>query len=136
MRQLPNRQKKDFNPRSHEGSDVCFSVYNSIKRISIHAPVKGATRRGICNTCTTGNFNPRSREGSDFSVKCQDCVVVLFQSTLPRRERPCEGSVARPTTRFQSTLPRRERPGTKREMLGTGYFNPRSREGSDFHIRL
>ena len=32
---------------------------------------------------------------------------------------------------FQSTLPRRERPGLGRRRLWLGNFNPRSREGSD-----
>ena len=33
----------DFNPRSHEGSDPIDAVINSICKISIHAPMKGAT---------------------------------------------------------------------------------------------
>ena len=78
---------------------------------------------------------------------------MVFQSTLPRRERlhsrsihlcllyfnprSREGSDAFFTNfacsaiRFQSTLPRRERPGLGRRRLWLGNFNPRSREGSD-----
>ena len=38
-----DRWKKDFNPRSHEGSDVCiYSIFTN-NSISIHAPTKGAT---------------------------------------------------------------------------------------------
>ena len=79
---------------------------------------------------------------------------MLFQSTLPRRERlerklhnkqtdiisihaPAKGATSRPTSisstaAFQSTLPRRERPAAATGG-GTGgrNFNPRSREGSD-----
>ncbi len=56
--------------------------------ISIHAPAKGATSgRRVLETITT-DFNPRSREGSD-EFKCKHCgIVTVFQSTLPRRERP------------------------------------------------
>ena len=33
--------------------------------VSIHAPVWGATPAGIQGLCTAGSFNPRSRMGSD-----------------------------------------------------------------------
>ena len=35
--------------------------------ISIHAPVKGATERGLIEIYSQDDFNPRSREGSDMS---------------------------------------------------------------------
>ena len=70
MRQLPNRQKKDFNPRSREGSDQNGTIEIKVTgkfqstlprrerrktpllflecyRISIHAPAKGATGREV-----------------------------------------------------------------------------------------
>ena len=34
-------------------------------RISIHAPVKGATSHVYADTSRLKDFNPRSREGSD-----------------------------------------------------------------------
>ena len=58
-------QKYDFNPRSREGSDYTCNGHTSY----------------------TINFNPRSREGSDFAVCLFQNFEVLFQSTLPRRER-------------------------------------------------
>ena len=102
-----------FNPRSREGSDI-FRLPQSIRSdISIHAPAKGATRE----------------------LRDADEWEVLFQSTLPRRERlerklhnkqtdiisihaPAKGATSRPTSisstaAFQSTLPRRERPPTQ-----------------------
>ena len=86
---LRNYKDWDFNPRSREGSDCFFISSGRMEFISIHAPAKGATfLLGI-------QINGR-----------------LFQSTLPRRERP--GSrVIRPRWK---------------------YFNPRSREGSDSNI--
>ena len=58
---------------------------------------------------------------------------LLFQSTLPRRERPFPSFPdAGGDAGFQSTLPRRERP--PRLVLSgrnTKHFNPRSRVGSD-----
>ena len=55
----------DFNPRSREGSDHEGSYRRRWRSISIHAPAKGAT----------------DDSKNSFSVD-------LFQSTLPRRERP------------------------------------------------
>ena len=76
----------DFNPRSREGSDCNRDKAVSLSHISIHAPARGATRRFF---------------------KLQ--YDYLFQSTLPRGERPCSGSWACVMLLFQSTLPRGER---------------------------
>ena len=57
---------------------------------------------------------------------------LIFQSTLPRRERRRTDAAAPVLTGFQSTLPRRERPPGLCARSGCSvYFNPRSREGSD-----
>ena len=76
-----------FNPRSHERSDLKRCKYMRYKIISIHAPTRGATV-------------PASASHSS----------VVFQSTLPREERP--GSF----------------PAAVGLML---HFNPRSHERSD-----
>ena len=55
----------DFNPRSREGSDL-----RARRKLSMMP-----------------YFNPRSREGSDFFLLKIHCPELLFQSTLPRRER-------------------------------------------------
>ncbi len=76
-----------FNPRSRAGSDgVSISPGES--------------------SCS---FNPRSRAGSDAPERPHPVVLPMFQSTLPRGERPW-------------------RPATRRRWTG---FNPRSRAGSD-----
>ena len=56
-----------FNPRSREGSDLAADIRADLLSISIHAPVKGATRTPV----------RRYR-------------FAEFQSTLPRRERQNE----------------------------------------------
>ena len=54
-----------FNPRSHVGSDSAQD----------------------CNGAKQNDFNPRSHVGSDvFAIIVPDTCIV-FQSTLPRRER-------------------------------------------------
>ena len=83
----------DFNPRSHEGSDLkrflrhlLLLVFQSTlprrERLADHAN----------NIQRNHNFNPRSHEGSDKPCKPDASIPGLFQSTLPRRER--HGSVA------------------------------------------
>ena len=122
----------NFNPRSREGSDgqsrfscifpMIFQstlprrerhkvrpIFTIFDLISIHAPAKGATLEGWGNRLYALNFNPRSREGSDDPIGDKEVEGILFQSTLPRRERP----------------------ETPRPALPPAHFNPRSREGSD-----
>ena len=99
--------------------------------ISIHAPAKGATdhnRKAWIRDC---DFNPRSREGSDDSSIGEREVFFIFQSTLPRRERPQQGNKFH---RIQHFNPR-SREGSDDTAtpceLELCNFNPRSREGSD-----
>ena len=120
----------DFNPRSREGSDGRKVTDRLTIAISIHAPVKGATKRSA-----------RSQKRRK------------FQSTLPRKERrdlaqmvevlvhisihaPMKGATDTVSARirgfsFQSTLPRRERQVQRLRTPTLRHFNPRSREGSD-----
>ena len=76
-----------FNPRSREGSDVDCQLRQSLHRISIHAPAKGATPFTDFMTSFLWHFNPRSREGSDVCPSLLILSIDIFQSTLPRRER-------------------------------------------------
>ena len=61
---------RHFNPRSREGSD----------------PI-GESRSALIS-----NFNPRSREGSDGRLVTRPMSSSIFQSTLPRGERPVPAS--------------------------------------------
>ena len=56
--------------------------------VSIHAPARGATRRSRSSSRRSRGFNPRSRAGSDGRAKLSSNRHSLFQSTLPRGERP------------------------------------------------
>ena len=58
-------------------------------------------------------------------------TVTLFQSTLPRGERPKSNKEAERDAKFQSTLPRGERHGERGQCARKSCFNPRSRVGSD-----
>ena len=81
--------------RSREGSDPRRREVFHANHISIHAPVKGAT---FC--------------GPGMVLRAR-----LFQSTLPRRERPSPCSTCTSSAEFQSALPRRERPSMAPRIL-------------------
>ena len=122
----------DFNPRSHERSDNYIPDEFKSYIISIHAPTRGATM----TSDETG-------------------MVAIFQSTLPREERPVrryslplisvnfnprshersdniQNLTFALTKRFQSTLPREERRCMRvRIAAPLCNFNPRSHERSD-----
>ena len=57
--------KANFNPRSHEGSDMRAPSVSIRPRISTHAPTRGATDLFGVSFHPIRNFNPRSHEGSD-----------------------------------------------------------------------
>ena len=76
-----------FNPRSHERSDETYKTLYISDLISIHAPTRGATL-----------------------LKLAISISLIFQSTLPREERPMLLYRSAVMLLFQSTLPREERP--------------------------
>ena len=116
--------------RQYSTEDTDFSSV-----ISIHAPAEGATKRGFAEWQNNVYFNPRSRGGSDAITYKEIREAIIFQSTLPRRERryqrpgqcalwyisihaPAEGATRNPDAVF----------------LRLTYFNPRSRGGSDEEV--
>ena len=83
--------------------------------ISIHAPARGATSKSFPAPLRNPDFNPRSREGATQILRHVQHQIFVFQSTLPRGERPLLRTKVRPYTKFQSTLPRGERLQPARE---------------------
>ena len=123
--------KRDFNPRSREGMDINEIYWFPITRISIHAPARGATFFRFSRFKHLEHFNPRSREGSDCDCTFSWTQVYIFQSTLPRGERPILRYLV---TRFFDISIHAPAGATKTEMISyveLYNFNPRSREGSD-----
>ena len=100
--------------------------------ISIHAPAKGATAAFSEFPRCSADFNPRSREGSDILTARKDEHCFHFN---PRSREGSDETAPFHTAAqlvFQSTLPRRERPdNTSVPRIHPHHFNPRSREGSD-----
>ena len=141
-----------FNPRSRAGSDR-RSTPTAGSRASFNPRSRAGSDplAALLPSCPTG-FNPRSRAGSDLGDG-RPVARGLFQSTLPRGERPgafvaptpsCFVSIHAPArgatssatfplslSLFQSTLPRGERPWATSVRSAPTRFNPRSRAGSD-----
>ena len=98
----------DFNPRSRMGSDMTDEEYTEMFDISIHAPAWGAT----------GQFQRIGR-------------VHRISIHAPAWGATYAGYPQTYSDVFQSTLPHGERLPPRRSALRPGYFNPRSRMGSD-----
>ena len=125
----------DFNPRSREGSDAGGPRIPLTDKISIHAPVKGATYYSQRHFCRRLISIHAPAKGATHGTRARQRSHG-FQSTLPRRER------LRPELshhRNQHFNPRSREGSDQRverhkEITGEDYnkyFNPRSREGSD-----
>ena len=125
-----------FNPRSREGSDLTGSTLaDTTRKISIHAPAKGATSPVASSSTSSIYFNPRSREGSDICQPYLAMFLLTFQSTLPRRERRTDCVIPSATSSISIHAPAKGATGWVYEHSGwSKHFNPRSREGSDFTI--
>ncbi len=80
-----------FNPRSHGGSDsFSTSCHSTLK--SFNPRSHGGSDCSRPSTLSKGLcFNPRSHGGSDVVRWEEAARCALFQSTLPRRERPGDG---------------------------------------------
>ncbi len=76
----------DFNPRSHERSDIEAAAKTAIMGISIHAPTRGATVFE-CLGVQTFEFQSTLPREERLRLNIQVMFIRLFQSTLPREER-------------------------------------------------
>ena len=146
----------DFNSRFREGSDFLANQIKKEREISIHASAKEATTILFLRYETRLNFNSRFREGSDLYRRHTNAGFIDFNSRFregsdkgaPGKDVPIIISIhasAKEATKkswsgmavfeFQFTLPRRKRHGDGRGSSGTGDFNSRFREGSDYLAR-
>ena len=124
-----------------------------VMRVSIHAPARGATRRGQGCWLRAGVSIHAPARGAT-SVAVQLINSILFQSTRPRGARQGQTQGVGGRAEFQSTRPRGARPADRRRVFSwkdvsihapargatrqVGQvldadicFNPRAREGRD-----
>ena len=112
-----------FNPRAHAGRDPtgaipsavrvvfqstrprgarpkCRRVWSRARRVSIHAPTRGATRFPAFAAPVYRCFNPRAHAGRD-PIPCLCCArISMFQSTRPRGARRRESGAIRDPNSF------------------------------------
>ena len=101
-------QRTCFNPRSRVGSDILTLLPPFYSRVSIHAPVWGATfHPSLCGQCNFVSIHAPVWGATIAS--CFTLSVSVFQSTLPCGERHGSNSVINVSNMFQSTLPCGER---------------------------
>ena len=123
-----------FNPRARTGRDRIRLDISSTCRVSIHAPVRGATERFMQSDAPICVFQSTRPYGARRDVSRADAPHrPEFQSTRPYGARPAMSRRDhRPTSAFQSTRPygarRVELPGTT---AASNCFNPRARTGRD-----
>ena len=105
----------DFNSRSRTGSDDCSAGFGvQQKRISIHAPAQGATVvRYRCGQIANISIHAPAQGATQLLLTLTG-IRILFQFTLPHRERHCIS--------LRRNVP--------------VYFNSRSRTGSDIVYRF
>ena len=122
-----------FNPRTREGCDGCLFGLHQLTKVSIHAPVRGATCRCWARPSAWGCFNPRTREGCDLPS-----LVVPNVSQVVSIHAPVRGATLLPccSCTFSTVsihAPVRGATMSNWEGVATSEsFNPRTREGCDF----
>ena len=102
--------------------------------ISIHAPVKGATRRHFKNNVILSYFNPRAREGRDlFKIRLWSFLEVISihapvkGATRDASMRICHHIISIHAPVKGATITLRSKFPLYPD------FNPRAREGRDCH---
>ena len=122
---------QDFNPRSREGSDrVAISSFVYLLYFNPRSR-EGSDYVGGFMITLYSDFNPRSREGSDKILFCTFTIFFSISIHAPAKGATMSLLRVSTTAEFQSTLPRRERPCAATGASAHAHFNPRSREGSD-----
>ena len=107
---------------------MCIGSYADI---SVHAPTRGATSNSLSFSIFSVFQSTLPREERPLQHQL-GLHRRIFQSTLPREERQILILFNRFECLFQSTLPREERRGiASLGSLFKIYFNPRSHERSD-----
>ena len=126
----PRTRSGHFNPRARKGRDSRVHRGRGLPLVSIHAPVKGATRRGgRLQDVRQVSIHAPTRGATPDS--CHKHVTFEFQSTRPQGARP---HVAQLTSLAHGFNPR-ARKGRDRENVShrspRRSFNPRARKGRD-----
>ena len=121
----------NFNPRSHEGSDLTVRNFCILQTLFQSTLPRGERRVTARISWTCGEFQSTLPRGERHGGRERCTGNARFQSTLPRGERHDKRERLNTDEVFQSTLPRGERHYTPNSRTKSSDFNPRSHEGSD-----
>ena len=99
-----------FNPRSREGSDGSRPAGSTTTPYFNPRSREGSDRALRCGRCRHKDFNPRSREGSDAGRGQTNHILQRISIHAPARGATFWASLSICPVIFQSTLPRGERP--------------------------
>ncbi len=130
------RANRRFNPRPRTGGDGDDSMLTPGHVVSIHAPVRGATRSRTRSARRRCGFNPRPRTGGDMRRLVHGDLDHAFQSTPPYGGRQVVSIMPEDRTGVSIHAP--VRGATKRcwwTELRYFSFNPRPRTGGDWWWR-
>ncbi len=149
---------KSFNPRARKGRDNLWRICAWRKRVSIHAPAKGATHfvhfdishgvvsihapakgatreRGRPHGYHAG-FNPRARKGRDFPPRTRTSTLTGFNPRARKGRDPGETSSGAVGVAVSIHAPAK---GATLCVQGAAHspdgFNPRARKGRDHSRR-
>jgi len=92
-----------FNPRTPAGCDFLSDRFIFRHRVSIHAPLRGATWMGHADEKMILSFNPRTPAGCDILQTEQTAYTISFN---PRTPAGCDETCQAPTTAIPSFNPR------------------------------
>ena len=127
---IPDTPFQSTLPRRERHVCSCNGYY--VEDVSIHAPAKGATVNSwiICNVGCHVSIHAPAKGATIMRGKHR--FIDLFQSTLPRRERPnIMSALDISSARFNPRSREGSDETSRSRLLHTCCFNPRSREGSD-----
>jgi len=152
-RRVQNAKRRTRN--GERGTGSTFGVGGWMFRVSIHAPVKGATACPPPRPSRSSCFNPRAREGRDWRMRMDEIEMevsihapvkgatmlrpVTSRLACVSIHAPVKGATrASRGRRARSGFNPRAREGrdstpTARSTATTG-FNPRAREGRDVYL--
>ena len=118
-----------FNSRARVGRDNIGRLDNIRRRVSIHAPVWGATRWTVISDAVR-RFNSRARVGRDKTLP-DISFEKKFQFTRPCGARPAIDGMSERLRMFQFTRPCGARRPVVPEPANGSSFNSRARVGRD-----
>ena len=78
---------QDFNPRTRTGCDMANGIWDEARKISIHAPARGATHFAGVPSPRNSDFNPRTRTGCDLLPAVEVSIQYDFN---PRARTGCD----------------------------------------------